>query len=71
MSFYIVNNAHLYKTNTEVHNFNTRYDTNLHLPTSDLTEFQKGAYYSGLQIFTHLPANMKWLPNDLEQLALP
>jgi hypothetical protein len=54
----------------DIHNFNTRYDTNLHSPTSNLNNFLKGAYYSGIKIFSHLPANMKCLTNDLERLAL-
>ena len=55
----------------DIHNFNIRYDTNHHLPTSNLTKVLKGAYYSEIKIFSHLPANMKCLTNDLERLALP
>ena len=38
--------------NMEIHNFNTRYNTNLHSPISNFTKFQKGAYYSGTQILS-------------------
>jgi len=44
MSLYIVNNKHLYTMNMEIRNFNTRYNTNLQPPISNLTKFQKGAY---------------------------
>ena len=60
-SLFIVNYTHLYTMNMEIHNFNTRYNTNLHPPISNLTNFQKGAYYSGIRIFSHLPANIKSL----------
>jgi hypothetical protein len=56
----------LKKWNTEIQSFNTRYNTNLHPPISNLTNFQEGAYYSGIKIFNHLPANIKCLTNDLE-----
>ena len=42
MPLYIVNNKHLYTKNMEIHRFNTRYNTNLHPPISNLTKFQKG-----------------------------
>ena len=58
---YIVTNKNLYK-----HNFNNRYNTNLHPPISNLTKFQKWAYYSGIKVFSHLPPNIKCLMNDLE-----
>ena len=64
MSLHIVNNKHLYKMNMEIHNLNARYNTNLHPPISNLTKFQKRAYYSGIKIFTHLPANTQCLTNS-------
>jgi len=67
---YTVNNKHLYTMNMEIHNCNTRYDTNLHLPISNLTKFQKWSYYSGIKTFSHLPANMKCLRNDLEHFNI-
>jgi hypothetical protein len=63
---YTVNNKHLYTMNVEIHNFNTRYNTNLHPPISNLTKFQKWSYYSRIRTFSHLPANIKCLTNDLE-----
>jgi len=61
-----MNNKHLYETNTEIHNFNARYNIHLHPPISNLTKFQKGTFYSGIKIFRNLPANIKRLMNDLE-----
>ena len=68
MSLHIENNKHLYTMNMEIHNFNTRYSTSLHPPISNSTKFQKGAYYSGIKIFLHLPA--KCLTNDLEHFRI-
>jgi len=70
ISLYIVNDKHLYTTNMEIHNFNTRYNTDLHPLISNLTTFQKRAYYSGIKIFNHLPANIKCLTNNLERFCL-
>ena len=36
----------------------TRFKTNLHLPTANLTKFQKGVYYSGIKIFINLLHNL-------------
>jgi len=65
-----VNNKHLYTMNMKIHNFNARYDTNLHPPISNLTKFQKWSYYSGIWTFSHLPANIKCLTNDLEHFHI-
>jgi len=39
--------------------------TNLHLPTANLTKFQKRVYYSGIKIFNNLPHNITDLANDI------
>lgn len=54
----------------KIHNFNTRYDTNLHPPTSNMTKFQKWSYYSGIWTFIYLPAIIKCLTNDLEHFYI-
>jgi len=42
MSLYMMNNKHLYTMSMEIHNFNTRYNTDLQPTISNLTKFQKG-----------------------------
>ena len=59
MSLYIVNKKHPYTPNMEIHIFDTRYNINLHPPISNLTKFRNVVYYSGIKIFSHLPANIK------------
>jgi hypothetical protein len=63
---YIVNNKQLFMTNLEVPKISTRSSTNLHPPISNLTKFQKGAYYSGIKIFNRLPCDNKFLSNGIK-----
>lgn len=41
-------------------------NTNLHPPVCRLTVFQKGAYYSDIKLFNHLPLKIKSLPNEIK-----
>jgi hypothetical protein len=43
LSLFVVKDKDQYKSNQEIHSINTRYGTNLHLPTSSLAVYQKGA----------------------------
>jgi hypothetical protein len=61
---YIINNRHLFITNQEVHNINTRSSLKFHVPGSNLTKFQKSVYYSGIKLFNHLQSSIRSLAND-------
>jgi hypothetical protein len=61
---YIINNRHLFITNQEVHNINTRSNLKFHVPGPNLTKFQKGVYYSGIKLFNRLPSSIRSLAND-------
>jgi len=63
---FVVKYNDLYSTNQEIHNINTRPNINLHLPVCNLTLFQKGAYFSGIKLFNHLPPRMKSLSHKIE-----
>ena len=39
-----------FKSNSDVHNLSTRYNADLHLPTANLTVFQKDVLYSGIKM---------------------
>jgi hypothetical protein len=54
----------LFQSNSEIHDLNTRFNYNLHLPSTNLTLLQKGVVYSGSKIYDHLPPNIKVLSND-------
>jgi hypothetical protein len=57
----------LFLSNSEIHNINTRFNYNLHLPTTHLTLVQKGVLYAGSSIYSHLPIHIKSRSNDLKQ----
>jgi hypothetical protein len=44
--------------------------TDLDLPISILTTFQKGAYYWGIKVFNYRPPSLKILSNELQQFIL-
>jgi hypothetical protein len=53
---FINKNRDLFKCNSEIHGTSTRYNSDLHLPSTTLTLFQKGVIYLGSRIFNHLPS---------------
>ena len=63
---FVVKNKQLHTTNQEIHNTNTRSNTNLHLPVCNLTIFQKGAYCSVIKLFNHLPQKIKSCSNEIK-----
>jgi hypothetical protein len=65
ISIFLIKNEHLFYTNNQIHSIHTRFKTNLHLPTANLTKFQKGAYYSAIKIFNNLPHNIKDLAHEI------
>jgi len=65
ISIYVVKNTHLFHTNNQTHSIHTRFKTNLHPPTANLTKFQKTVYYSAIKIFNNLPHEIKDLANDI------
>jgi hypothetical protein len=54
ISILVTQNKHLYVTNQEIYNTDTRFKTNLYPPISNLTKYQKGPYYSEIKTFNHL-----------------
>ena len=65
ISVFFIKNKHLFYTNNQIHSIPTRFKTNLHPPTATLTKFQKGLYYSAIEIFNNLPHNIKNLANEI------
>ena len=61
----VIKNKHLFYTNNQIYSIHTRFKTNLHPPTANLTKFQKGVYYSAIKIFNNLPHENKDLVNDI------
>ena len=57
--------TNIYFIQSQVHSIHTRFKTNLHSPTANLTKFQKGVYYSEIKIFNNLSHEIKDLANDI------
>jgi hypothetical protein len=63
---FVAKNRHLFMSNSDIHDKNTRHNCNLHLPTTNLTLVQKGVLYSGRGIYNHLPTHIKTFSNNLK-----
>ena len=63
---FVVRNTHQFANNLEINNINTIYNINLHPPLINLTLSQKGAQYSGIKLFNHLPVQIKRLASDIK-----
>jgi hypothetical protein len=64
---FVVKNRSLFKLNSDIHGFSTRYDNDFHLPLANLKLFQKGVFYSGIKTYNHLPKTTKELSHDVKQ----
>jgi hypothetical protein len=56
---FVMQHKYLFITSMDSHNLETRQINNLYTPQSNLSVYQKGAYYSGEKIFNKLPSNIK------------
>ena len=61
---FVNKNRELFLSNSDIHSINTRYNQNLHMPTTNLTMVQKGVLFSGSRIYNCLPSRIKALSND-------
>jgi hypothetical protein len=59
-----VNYKNLFDTNNKISKYKTRNNNNLHLPLANLSQFNTGAYISGIKVFNHLPQYIKALINN-------
>jgi len=64
---FVVKNKDLFKTNSDVHSFNTRAHYDLHIHPANLIVFQNGAWHSGIKIYNCLPPTIKQLSNDISK----
>ena len=64
---FVVKNKDLFLSNSEIHTIDTRNNSNLHIPHTNLTLLQKGVLYSGCKIYNRLPPYIKSLSNDLKR----
>ena len=52
-------NMEMFTPNSDIHTKNTRSKSNLFLPQTRLTKYQKAVYLAGIKIFNCLPENIK------------
>jgi hypothetical protein len=64
---FVAENRDLYNLNSELHNINTRFSSDLHSPIANLTTFQKGPLHSGIKVFNHLPTSIKRTFRDINK----
>jgi len=64
----VVQNKNLSWTNIKNCNIDTRQKNNLYLSQANLTIYQKGAYYSGIQIFNNLPMEIQNVSSNLKKV---
>jgi hypothetical protein len=60
----VVGNFEEFSNNTDIHSFNTRQKSHLHLPSTRMTKFQKGVHYMCVKIFNILPPKIQHLSNN-------
>ena len=66
--FFVIDNGDYFKMNSEIHYINTRNKSNLHLPISNLSVYQKVTNYNGIRVFKSLPSQIKELCHNRNQL---
>jgi hypothetical protein len=55
----MIRNKNQFLINSEIYHINTRQYANLHLPSVNVTKYQKGVYYLGVKVFNMLPPYIK------------
>jgi len=67
---FVVQNKNLFVTNNENHDLDTRQRNNLNLPQANLTIYQKGAYYSRINIFNNLPLEIENIADNQNKFKI-
>ena len=61
---FVINNPTHFKSNSSVHNYNTRRKDDLHYTGLNLTLAQKGVNYAATKVYGHLPNSIKSLTDS-------
>jgi hypothetical protein len=67
---FINKNKDEFLLNSQVHRIDTKQNSNLHLPSANLTVYQRGVCCAGMKIYNHLPSDIKNLSNDKNKFKL-
>jgi hypothetical protein len=66
---FVVKNRNYFRSNTDIHD-NTRFNHNLHLPSTNLSIVHRGLLFSGSRIYNHLPSNIKLKSENIKEFKL-
>ena len=55
---FVAGSVDYFRLNSDIHGFNTN-KSNLHIPSSKLTDFERGLYFSVIKAFNNLPTRIK------------
>ena len=58
---FVIKHGDFFPSNSDIHDRNTHYNHNIHLPTTNLILVQKGVLHSGIKIYNHLPTHINLL----------
>jgi hypothetical protein len=61
-----IKNKNYFPSDTDIHDINTHYSYNLHLPSTNLSIIQKAVLFSRSKIYNHLPLNIKLSSKDFK-----
>jgi hypothetical protein len=64
LAFCVIKNMEIFTPNSDIQTKNTRNKSNLYLPQTRLTKYQKGVYFAGIKIFTLPAQKIKKLSGD-------
>ena len=67
---FIIKNKDQFPLNSHMHTINTRHNNNPHVPPANSTMYQRGVYYSGIKIFSHLPTTIKTLSGNKKKFQI-
>ena len=56
---FMLRNKNQFLVNSEIHHIDTRQHANFHQPSVNVTKYQKGVYYLGVNVFNMLPSYTK------------
>jgi hypothetical protein len=65
---FLVDKMEKFQTSSDIHNLSTGYRYNLHVPTTNLSKYQKEIYYTGIKLFSNHPATIRCLNHDIKLL---
>jgi hypothetical protein len=64
LTLFVANNKRLFDPNNAFHQYNTRANKNLHLPSIHLMKYAKDPYVNGIKVFNCLPQTFKNLDHS-------